>query len=208
MPAEQQSKLSSDTEYQQIHENIRATDDISFKLMSLVPLITGGAVSLLANSQLSWGITCFISGFAATAAFGIFRWELRNIQSCNWQRARAEKIDSTNLPDAPELRSIRRRNAGRKPVNKNTKERLFRIGKTQAEIIIYFAVILAWLLLPSVDGLWRLRGTERLIGVVVSFALGLGLAAWIALSLPTFDSLKPPIDKESVRSEAPPSEAD
>jgi len=173
MPAtEQPGKQSPDTVYEQIHQNIRATDDISFKLMSLVPLITGGAISLLARSDISWGIKCFVSGFAATAAFGVFRWELRNIQLCSWLRDRAKKMDGEPYPDAPELRSIGRRE--------------LRIGKTQAEKIIYFAVILAWLLLPGVDGLWRPERTPgRWAGVVVSLAVGVGLAIWMVLSLPT-----------------------
>jgi hypothetical protein len=184
MPAnEQRGKLSPDAVYQQIHENIRTTDDISFKLMSLVPLITGAAISLLAKSSIPWGVKCFISAFAAIVVFGIFRWELRNIQLCNWQRVRAEGMDNAHLPGAPELRYVPR---------KKTKTRSF--GKTQAEITIYLAVILAWLLLPGVDGWWRLEGTPgRWVGVAASLAFGVGLAAWIVRSSPPFGSLRPQI---------------
>src|SRR4051794_23509539 len=70
--------------YQQIHENIRAKDEISFKLMSLVPLISGGGISLLVKSGTPWGLKCFVSALAAVVVFGIFRWELRNIQWCSW----------------------------------------------------------------------------------------------------------------------------
>jgi hypothetical protein len=197
---EQQGKLSPDTVYQQIHENIRTTDDISFKLMNLVPLISAGGISLLAKSDISWNVKCFVSVFAAIVVFGIFRWELRNIQSCNWQRARAERMDDPGLPDAPELRFIPRAlvqlmrflmNKLRKP-GPTKKEGPVRIGKTQAEIIIYLTVILAWLLLPGVNGLWRPDRTPGgWIGAVTSLVLGVGLAAWIALSRPTSDSLKP-----------------
>src|SRR5690349_21713691 len=210
---EQRSELSLDAEYQQIHENIRTTDDISFKRMGLVPLISGGVISLLAKSGIPWGVMCFASLFAAIVVFGIFRWELRNIQSCNWQRARAEDMGDTRFPDAPELRFIPQaliqivrflanKRKTKIPETKcnagpeSEKAKPVRIGKTQAEIIIYLVVILAWLLLPGVDGLWRLKAMPGgWVGAVVSLVLGVGVAAWIVLSCPPSESLKPKISR-------------
>jgi hypothetical protein len=210
---EHQSEPSPDSVYQQIQQNIRTTDDISFKLMSFVPLISGGGISLLAKNDISWGVKCFISAFAAIIVFGIFRWELRNIQSCNWQRARAEEMGDARLPDAPELRSARRRvlipivhflgTTHTGPVDSETEKKKTgrgppRIGKTQAEIIIYLVVILAWLLLPGVGGLWRPKDTPGgWVGAVISLVLGIGVAAWIVLSCPTVYSLKPQIRQQA-----------
>ena len=205
---EQRSELSLDAKYQQIHENIRTTDDISFKLMGFVPLISGAGISLLAKSGIPWGVMSFASLFAAIVVFGILRWELRNIQLCNWQRDRAENMGDPRFPDAPELRFIPRvrflanKRKTKSPETKRNadpeseKAKHVRIGKTQAEIIIYLVVILAWLLLPGVDGLWRLKAMPwGWVGAVASLVLGVGVAAWIAWSCPPSESLKPKISR-------------
>ena len=59
-----------------------------------------------------------------------------------------------------------------------------RVGKTMAEIIIYLAVILAWLLLPAVDALWRPRDTPGGWVGVVAALVGVALGAWTVLSCP------------------------
>jgi hypothetical protein len=42
-PSEISITPSDDAQYQQLYEQVRAKDDISFKLLSLVPLTTGAA---------------------------------------------------------------------------------------------------------------------------------------------------------------------
>lgn len=135
---------SVDAVYQVLHERIRAKDEVSFKLLSLVPLISGVGISILVKADIAWGLRCFVSVFGATVTFGIFRWELRNIQWCDELMIRANTIENVTNPDPPWLRVP-----------------LFRrrfVGKTEAELILYLAVILAWLFLPGVDAVVRPKG--------------------------------------------------
>jgi hypothetical protein len=146
--------------YDQVCANIRATDEISFKLLSLVPLVSGGGITLLLSTNTSLArlpLVVFVGLFGAVVTFGLFRWELRNIQTCSrlirvgasLERERFELLSSgqfsgrKNEP-APRLYS----GSLRVPA-------FFRqeIGKREAEKIIYPAVIVAWLLLPVVSAL-------------------------------------------------------
>src|SRR6516165_6812072 len=84
--------------YKEVCANIRATDEISFKLLGLVPTFAGvaaGALTLLEKSG-NGSNSCVmlalaVVGFVTT--FGIFRWELRNIQKCQWLIGRAEDLE-------------------------------------------------------------------------------------------------------------------
>jgi hypothetical protein len=67
--------------YKEVCANIRTTDETSFKLLGLVPTLAGTAASALAllGKSTPWVvITLAIVGFGIT--FGLFRWELYNIQ--------------------------------------------------------------------------------------------------------------------------------
>jgi len=177
-PDETENRPQLEAVYQQIHEHIRSKDEVSFKLMSLIPLISGGGISLLAQSgSATWGVKLFVSVFAAVAVFGIFRWELRNIQWCSWLWLRAESMGDSQHPVAPELRFAPRRAV---------------VGKTQAEVIVYLAVIIAWLLLPGMDALARPRETPGIWVGIVTLALGVVLSTWVALSCPTLRSINKP----------------
>jgi hypothetical protein len=78
--------MSDDSVYLEICQNIRTTDDISFKLLGLVPLVSGaGIVVALLNSDLLWSPAIYlIALLGAGITFGLFRWELKNILICNW----------------------------------------------------------------------------------------------------------------------------
>jgi hypothetical protein len=78
--------MNEDSLYVEICTNIRETDDISFKLLGLVPLISGaGVVVALLNSDVLWSPAIYlISILGAGITFGLFRWELKNILICNW----------------------------------------------------------------------------------------------------------------------------
>ena len=136
--------------YSEICTAIRTTDDISFKLLGLVPLVSGAGIfavlDLLGGTVASWPTTVFASLFGATVTFALFRWELRNIQTCQWLRDRAKEIeqDELKLTVGPFL--------GR--------ERAPRVlgiewGKTQAEKLLYTTTIAAWLSLPAVVAMIR-----------------------------------------------------
>jgi hypothetical protein len=153
-----------DAQYQQLYEQVRAKDDISFKLLSLVPLISGAGISILVKTDIAWGLKCFVSLFGATVTFSIFRWELRNIQWCDWLLKQARQIESVDPPPEPKLRiSLHKRVA---------------VGKTEAETILYMTVILAWLLLPGLDALIRSTENPGLIGALVTLGVGVALGVW------------------------------
>jgi len=126
--------------YQEICSSIRATDDISFKLMGLVPFVSGATLltfflnkEMIPPAKSPLGVCLAL--FAALTTLGLFRWELRNIQTCSWLRRRAEALEeamvmTTGTPAQP-LPPLR-------------------IGKTEAEKWIYSVTILAWLSIPGV----------------------------------------------------------
>ena len=89
--------VSLDRFYEEIRTSIRATDDISFKLMGLVPLVSGaGLLTLLLKEPIPSAkapLVVALALFAASITLGLLRWELRNIQTCRWLRERAEKLE-------------------------------------------------------------------------------------------------------------------
>jgi hypothetical protein len=144
--------------YKDICNNIRVTDDISFKLLGIVPLASGagsGALTILEKCKLLEGYThpelvvVGLSALGALITFGLFRWEIRNIQKCLWLIARAvnfetEILHQENLQfsgmakeehlDAKTMDDIRVPSLLKTPW-----------GKTQSEKLVYLASIGAWL---------------------------------------------------------------
>jgi len=148
------SKLSAAAEkrYSEICTSIRTTDDISFKLLGLVPLLSGAAiVALLKGDIAPTPLLGFVSLFGAVVTFGFYRWELRNIQTCEWLRDRGADIEINDFRLEKGLFAGRSQKEFPAP-------RLFgvSIGKTNAERIIYTTTIIAWLTLPWLNPLSKL----------------------------------------------------
>ncbi len=140
------SPLTAEKRYEQICKNITECDEISFKLLGLVPVVTGSTIFVIflkGEVKLS-PIIIFISLFGSIVTFGVFRWELRNIQTCKWLRERAAEIETK------EFGLEKGQFAGRQD---SPKFLGFPIGKTEAEEIIYIATIIAWLVLAGVAAL-------------------------------------------------------
>ena len=131
--------LSVDRLYAETCTGIRATDDISFKLMGFVPLISGAALLTfflkdpIPPAKASLVMTLAL--FAALITLGLFRWELRNILNCKWLARRAAALERA---------LVRTSGAPTQPAPP------FGIGKTEAEKAIYSITILAWLIMPMV----------------------------------------------------------
>lgn len=141
--------------YERILDDINVTDQISFRLLEFVPLVSGsgilgsGLAAILIENSAAIPAVVFVSLFGALVTFGFFRWELRNIQTCRWLQERAaamereifglEKAHFAGRADAPRF-------LGR------------RFGKTEAERIVYTTTIAAWLVLPVVVVLARSLG--------------------------------------------------
>jgi hypothetical protein len=128
--------LSRDRLYQEIRADIRATDEISFKLMGLVPLVSGAAFLTFFfedKVRAQPHVVVALSLFAALITLGLFRWELRNIQTCSWLLRRSEAMEE--------------KATGIKPARPKPPRGF---GKTEAEKAVYSVTILTWLLMPAV----------------------------------------------------------
>ena len=177
--------LGADKLYEQLSASIRATDEISFKLLGLVPLVSGAALGTLlfkdaqsVGARLSPSLITLLALFAAAVTLGLFRWELRNVQEC------------THLIGlAGALARVRLEAAGVAPARQARPHRPQGIGKTEAEKIIYGSTILAWLALPPALGavpLVPLEASARtIVYVVLAAAILLGtLASLMARTRP------------------------
>jgi hypothetical protein len=123
--------------YTTICTNIRFTDDISFKLLGLVPLFSGaGMFVAVLKSEYAWSPAIYgLAAFGALITLGLFRWELRNIQTCKWLIDCGKALERGEHPADPG-QFYRRANS---PLG---------VGKTEAEKLIYGVTIFTWLLLP------------------------------------------------------------
>ena len=169
--------VGADKLYEQLSASIRATDDISFKLLGLVPLVSGAALGtlLLKDAQpigerLSPSLITLFALFAAAVTLGLFRWELRNVQECS------HLIGITGVLARARLAGVG------VPVERQARPpRPQGIGKTEAEKIIYSATIVAWLALPPAVGAVSfapLEPSARTIAyVVIAAAILLGMLA-------------------------------
>jgi hypothetical protein len=168
------STLSVDRFYAETCTSIRTTDDISFKVMGIVPLTSGAALLTLFLKETvpaeKASLVVTLALFAALVTLGLFRWELRNIQTCNWLKRRAQVLEEAwvetsrapRQPDAP-----------------------LGIGKTEAEKAIYSITTLAWLIMPMV----LVQAIEnRLLAVYAT--TGVLIAVFTAVS--AFESVEVP----------------
>ena len=181
-------RVKSENYYTNLNNNIRTTDDISFKLLGLVPLFSGsGILVALLRSEYFWSPAIYaMAAFGALITFGLFRWELRNIQTCLWLikcGAALEKAEDATQPG----QFYRRPKA---PLG---------IGKTKAEKLIYGVTIFTWLLLP-----WLVYTTaqakthtipplnQTLNCIYIAFAAILGLFTVVSILAPlNVDSEEP-----------------
>jgi hypothetical protein len=134
---------SAEKRYGEICSAIRFTDDVSFKLLALVPTVSATAIFavILKGDARPTPLVVLASLLGAAVTFALFRWELRNIQTCRWLQARAAELERTYFglsEGAFEGRAAAPRFFG------------LPIGKTEAERIVYGITIATWLLLPIV----------------------------------------------------------
>jgi hypothetical protein len=105
--------------------------------MGFVPLVSGATLLTLFLKEpiapAKAPLVAVLALFAALITLGLFRWELRNIQTCSWLRRRAEALEEALLKTS---------GAPKQP------KPPIRIGKTEAEKLIYSITILAWLIMP------------------------------------------------------------
>jgi uncharacterized membrane protein YeaQ/YmgE (transglycosylase-associated protein family) len=136
--------LTVDKRYGEICSSVRAADGIRLKLLGLVPLLSAVGVFLLLDpgAQPNWSLrTVLIALFGAVIAFAIYLWEIGNLRLYRWLVARGAELerDELGLPQGQFH-------------NREPAPRLFgrRMGRTEAEHLLYWATIGAWLLLALV----------------------------------------------------------
>jgi len=150
------STLDDKVLYQEICKKIKETDAISFKLLGLVPFVSGaGIVVLWAEAARIPNLALVFAGiFGAVITYFIYRWERRNIQICETFKnyaaeieSRKQNLEQNDVPEGTQDGPYKWLSHQGKPTlagslsNKGW-------GKTEAEIAIYGCTILFWLLLP------------------------------------------------------------
>ena len=147
--------------YNTLIDSIRATDETSFKLLNVVPVFAGigsGALSVLQKGgQVTDPIAAIaLSLIGCVLTAGFFRWEIRNIQKCDWFISRAARLEQQLFPKygpqqfagfaknehvaALKIQDIQVASIRQRPW-----------GKTQAEKLIYLTAILAWLIPAAIS---------------------------------------------------------
>jgi hypothetical protein len=174
--------------YTNLNTNIRFTDYVSFKLLGLVPLFSGsGMLVAVMRSEYFWSPAIYaIAAFGALVTLGLFRWELRNIQTCVWLISRGAAMERTD----DQINAGQFYQRPKAPM---------RVGKTEAEKLIYGVTIFTWLLLP-----WLVYTTaqvksnaapplnQSLNSIYIAFAVVVGIFALLSMILPLKITPQPP----------------
>jgi len=144
--------------YKDICNNIRVTDDISFKLLGIVPLASGagsGGLTILEKSKLLEGyvnpgvVVIGLSAIGALITLGLFRWEIRNIQKCMWLISRAANFETRILREDLQFSGIaKKEHLDATMISELRVPSLFERpwGKAQSERLVYLASVAVWLI--------------------------------------------------------------
>jgi len=125
--------------YSELCAKIRVTDEISFKLLGFTPLLSGSAIFLLLfkGDELKPLPLVLLCLAGATITGALFLWEHRNIKTCILFRDAAAVLE-TQLPKGWVKPYTELSNPGEKYRT--------RFRKTEAEMIIYAASMLIWVI--------------------------------------------------------------
>jgi hypothetical protein len=162
--------LTTDTLYTEICASVRYCDDVSFKLLGLVPLVSGAAlIGFIVKDNIPAELVTTFSLFAASISLGLFRWELRNIQTCSWFIGYASDLEWQTLTSGKNPELFRPR-----PNSPQS------VGKTEAEKLIYATTIVVWLCLPLAVGItWEppFRAVYLILAAFIGIATLISIAA-------------------------------
>jgi hypothetical protein len=157
-PKASDPKLSVSDLYVQAYTNMRATDEISLKLLAAIPFVSGVGISLLVRKPTEAfpaEARLLVSLFAAVVTFAIYRWECRNISNCRRYRDCAAELERPYLDELLQN--------GKASLQKNDVPnsgspgywflswrwvkwiQSWKWGKTAAERLLYWTVIVGWL---------------------------------------------------------------
>ena len=150
--------------YKEICNNIRVSDEISFKLLNIIPVLSGIGSTGLIYLEKS-GFLADYSGYVLTGfsicggliTFGLYKWELRNVQKCNLLIKRAGDFESRLLRgvDSQQEQTIQFANF-KEDIKAQSVSSISDTpwGKTQAEKLIYSTAIAVWFI-PLAIGLYK-----------------------------------------------------
>jgi len=144
--------------YKETLQRIKETDNISFKLLSFVPLVSGASiVGLIVNAKvLPLLILLVIGWLGALITYCIFRWELRNIQTCERLRELAKALEKVLKMPYDKMENKEVVNLKLKPTLKKKVFNKNGWGKTEAEKHLYWTVIIFWMLFPILAWVYKL----------------------------------------------------
>ena len=168
------TKSLPDLQWRELLAQHRATDDISFKLLGFVPLFSVAAITgILLKTESKMSLALIVVSFVgAVSTLGFWIWERRNIQTCLWLRDRAADIERATFGPAYVGQFARFPTAPHK------------LGKTEAEKIVYAATLIAWLLVPlATISTSELGNAMSLLIVHAIGAVAISLLAWRELSI-------------------------
>jgi hypothetical protein len=145
--------------YSEVCINIRATDEISFRLLGLVPLVSAaGIFGISLNKEFATSpLAVVISFFAAIVTGALLMWEWRNLKSCRSYLSYAMLLEKYVLYDAlgklgekvpldksaPDVKLMEEIKTAQGQFRSRPDTKVIR--KTIAELIIYSATISAWI---------------------------------------------------------------
>lgn len=167
-------------DYEQTTELLRTLTDVRFKLLALVPTLSGAAIALLdhpgsAVELLALGV------LGLTATLGILFYELRNTELADYATRRARHIESAlGLPSAGH-RSPCGGLYSEEPTNKLRLFGLASINRDRGLSLVYSAAIAGWSYLVAWGALRAAHvGDARTVGAAIGAAAGLCLMVELA----------------------------
>ncbi len=160
-------------DYQQTTDFLRSLTDVQFKLLALVPTLSGTAVALLGRSSSAVQLLA-LGVLGLTATVGILLYELRNSQLTDYAIRRAQRIEA-----ALGLRSIRDGGASG-GLFSDRPERTLRIAglaavnRDRGLALVYSAALAGWTYVVAWGFLRAVHaGNARSIGAAIGAAVGL-----------------------------------
>jgi hypothetical protein len=163
-------------DYQQTTDLLRTLSDVRFKLLALVPTLSGTAIAILGHpSSAAELLGVGLLGLIAT--LGILLYELRNTQLYDYATRRAQHDEQ-----ALGLPSIRGNSPG--GLFSERPERTLRlfgvapVDRDRGLVLVYSAALAGWSYLVAWGALHALEvGSSRTIGAAIGVAVGLLLLA-------------------------------
>jgi hypothetical protein len=162
-------------DYQQTTDLMRQITDVRFKLLALVPTLSGAAIAVLGRPSSNAELLA-VGLLGLTATLGVLLYELRNTQLHDYALHRAQALERRLA-----FPSIEEGAAGGGLFSQRPDRSLRLLGFLPVDrdaglILVYSAALAGWTYLCAWGALHSLGvGQSRQIGGAIGFAVGLGL---------------------------------